>query len=56
MEREDVQFAQLNDQQVKELTELEGKLGVTLIAYNPVTTNGFTMGTDDKASIDSSSL
>lgn len=52
----DVQFAQLDDQQIKEITELEGKLGVTLIAYNPVTTNGFTMGTEDKSSIDAASL
>ncbi|WP_186278819.1 hypothetical protein [Lysinibacillus sp. BW-2-10] len=32
---EKVKFAQLDYDQLKELTELEEKLGVTLIAYDP---------------------
>ncbi|WP_342567109.1 hypothetical protein MKY09_16195 [Psychrobacillus sp. FSL K6-4046] len=47
---EDYKFAELDQEQLQELHELEEKLGVTLIAYNAFFTNSSTT-TDHSATI-----
>lgn len=48
-------FANLTEDQLKEVTNLEGKLGVTLIAYNP-SINEFKEESNHEKSIDSASI
>ena len=47
---EDYKFAELDQEQLQELHELEEKLGVTLIAYNSFFNNSSTT-TDHSATI-----